>query len=82
MRKYENRCVGCPAEMGCLGHTCSNRNVPVNHCDQCGNEGVEYKVNDEDYCEGCVEQYLLEVFDSLTILEKAESLDIGLFNVD
>ena len=38
MIKYEDNCVGCPPEMGCLGSACSNRNVPVFVCDDCGCE--------------------------------------------
>ena len=28
MIKYEDECVGCPPERGCLGSVCPNRNVP------------------------------------------------------
>lgn len=35
---YEDECVGCPKEMGCLGDACSNMNVPHYYCDRCGEE--------------------------------------------
>lgn len=35
MITYENQCVGCPPERGCLGDTCPNRHVPVMECDCC-----------------------------------------------
>ena len=28
MIKYENECVGCPPERGCLGSSCPYMNVP------------------------------------------------------
>lgn len=38
MIKYTDECVGCPPEMGCLGDSCRNRNVPHYICDTCGEE--------------------------------------------
>lgn len=38
MLKYENECVGCPSEMGCVGYGCAYRNVPHYYCDDCGDE--------------------------------------------
>ena len=38
MIRYEDECVGCPPEMGCLGSICPNRNVPHYFCDYCGEE--------------------------------------------
>ena len=38
MTRYEDECVGCPREMGCLGSSCSYRNVSVRVCDDCGEE--------------------------------------------
>lgn len=54
---YENECVGCPPEMGCLGVICPNRRVPHYYCDECGEE-TEH-LNDyfgEDLCEFCFEK--------------------------
>lgn len=82
MRKYENHCVGCPTEMGCLGSSCIYMNVPVDYCDQCDSEDAEYTIDGEDYCEDCAKEYLQEVFDDLTISEKAEALDVDLFTID
>lgn len=38
MIRYENECVGCPRELGCLGITCPNINVERHYCDSCGKE--------------------------------------------
>ena len=76
MRRYENDCVGCPPDMGCLGRACPYANVPYDYCDICGSDDAKYRINDEDYCEECVKAYLQDAFDELTILEKAEALDI------
>ena len=38
MITYEDECVGCPTEMGCMGSACPNRNVPHLYCDQCEQE--------------------------------------------
>lgn len=41
MKRYENECVGCPPERGCLGSVCPNRNVLRIYCDICGDE-IDY----------------------------------------
>ena len=38
MISYEDECVCCPPEIGCLGSVCPNRNVPHYYCDECGME--------------------------------------------
>ncbi len=38
MLKIEDRCVGCPDGVPCLGAYCPCRNVPVWYCDKCENE--------------------------------------------
>lgn len=60
MVKIENHCVGCPAEMGCLGSTCPHQNVEVHYCDECGDEldvfdGI-YDVDGEELCESCLKR--------------------------
>ena len=57
MIRYENECVGCPPEMGCLGSSCPNRNVPHRYCDKCGEEIYEdeiYDVEGEELCLDCL----------------------------
>ena len=44
MIKYEDECVGCPPEMGCLGDSCPNRDVKHLYCDKC-------KADCEELCE-------------------------------
>lgn len=81
MRKYENQCVGCPTEMGCIGEACPYINVPVDYCDQCHNY-AEYRIDGDDLCEECADKYLNEAFDDLSISEKAEALEIELENIN
>lgn len=55
MLKYENECVGCPPNMGCLGGACPYRNVPVWVCDKCGEEAEElWKYEGEELCQDCL----------------------------
>lgn len=82
MRRYENRCVGCPTEIGCLGSSCPYKNVPLDYCDSCGREGVTHKIDGDVYCDDCTKAYLQEVFDSLTITEKAEVLEVNISKID
>ena len=64
MIKYEDECVGCPPEMGCLGDGCPNRNVQRMYCDQCNDEVEEiYIFDDEELCRDC----LLDSFEKITL---------------
>ena len=54
MKKIENECVGCPKEMGCLGDSCSYRNVIRYYCDRCGDETVLYNYYGEEICKDCL----------------------------
>lgn len=64
MIAYENECVGCPKEMGCLGSSCPNRNVEHLYCDSCGDDcEVLYDVDGEQLCEEC----LLQAFEKITL---------------
>ena len=35
---YENECVSCPKEMGCLGQMCPHGKVKKLYCDECKDE--------------------------------------------
>ena len=62
MVRYENECVGCPPEMGCLGDGCPNRNVPRYYCDECGDEFYPedlYEYDGKMWCKECLVEYLL-----------------------
>lgn len=56
--RYENQCVGCPPERGCLGSACPNRNVAITVCDRCGDDIVwdSHEVDGEDLCDSCYEE--------------------------
>ena len=64
MIKYENECVCCPPEMGCLGDSCPNRNVKHLYCDKCKADCEElYDHAGEELCEEC----LLDLFNKITL---------------
>lgn len=55
--KYRNYCVACPLEIGCLGSSCPNRNVPVFICDRCGIECDRlYEYGESELCSCCLEE--------------------------
>lgn len=78
MIQTENHCIGCPKDIGCIGTACRYVNVVVCYCDECGNDEAIYEINGQDFCANCVEEYLKNVFDSLSITEKAKILSIDL----
>lgn len=65
MKRLENECVGCPPELGCLGESCPNRNVPHFYCDKCKEEAVLYEYEDGEYCIDCIAK-------KLTVVEGSE----------
>ncbi len=75
MVEYENQCVGCPPNMGCLGNSCPNVNVPVFYCDEC-KDYAEYRIDGDDYCEDCAKKYFINEFSSLPVNEMSELLNI------
>lgn len=54
MIKYENDCVGCPPEMGCLGNSCPNKNVARFYCDECGDNADLREYDNKQLCEHCL----------------------------
>ena len=55
MITYEDECVGCPTEMGCMGSACPNRNVKHLCCDECGDDVKKlYKYDGREICEDCL----------------------------
>lgn len=57
---YEDECVGCPTELGCMGNACPNRNIKHLYCDKCGDDVEKlYKYDGQEICEDC----LLEEFE-------------------
>ena len=69
--KYEDCCVGCP--QGCIN--CGRKRVEVHKCDSCGNY-AQYQIDDEDLCEDCAEDTLVERFKELTVHDMARMLDV------
>ena len=62
MIRFENECVGCPPDMGCIGSSCPYLNVPRLYCDECDNEEhVLYWWDDQQLCLDCIEARLERV---------------------
>lgn len=62
MIRYENECVGCPPDLGCMGDSCPCLNVPRLYCDECGNEEcILYWWYGQQICWGCIEAQLERV---------------------
>lgn len=60
--RYENECVGCPPDMGCLGVACSNRRVPHLYCDKCKQEVDDlYDYDDKQICLDCIVKQLKKI---------------------
>ena len=61
MVRFEDECVGCPPEMGCLGSCCPNRNVRRLYCDKCEQEITKmYVIDGDEFCKDCAEDVLFE----------------------
>lgn len=59
MITYEDECVGCPTEMGCIGSACPNRNVKHCYCDECGDDVEKlYRFDGDELCLDCIEKRL------------------------
>lgn len=72
MIRYEDECVGCPPELGCLGESCPYKRVPHMYCDRCGEEvDTLYKDQYGEYC--LCRECFYETVDKLT-LEQIEWL--------
>ena len=55
MIRYENECVGCPKDWGCVLGSCPHMNVPHLICDSCDNEVDElYELDGDDVCFDCL----------------------------
>lgn len=70
MITFENECVGCPPNMGCLGSACKNRNVPHYYCDVCGDELEPeelyvYSEYDKLLCKSCLTEQFKTVAEEL-----------------
>ena len=70
----ENQCVDCG--LPCLGVSCPHLNVPVRYCDECETDSPCYHIDGIDLCKHCAEKYMQNVFDDLTIEEKAKAFKI------
>ncbi len=61
MIRYENRCVDCAEEMGCMGESCRYLQVTVTECDECGETDVTlYTYDGLDLCPDCLIKALVQ----------------------
>ena len=51
------------------------------YCDRCKEDNAIYTIDDEDLCEDCADIVLNEIFDELTISDKADALNLTLHEV-
>lgn len=73
MIKYENECVGCPTEMGCIGSACRYMNVPHYYCDECGYEADElYEYYGDELCLYCLDKIAEEDFKEMSKEDRVE----------
>lgn len=61
MKTFENDCVNCPDDMGCLGNSCPYVNVPVYRCDCCEEQAELYYFDGEELCIECIIERLEKV---------------------
>ena len=62
MITYEDECVGCSTELGCMGSACPYWNVPHLYCDKCEQEVDDlYEWDDEQVCIDCIVKSLKKV---------------------
>ena len=55
MIRFENECVGCPTNMGCIGSGCPYSHVLHLVCDECGEDVEElYDTPSGQMCGTCV----------------------------
>lgn len=68
---YENECVGCPTEIGCLGDNCSNKKVPHFYCDLCNDDVEElYLVDNQEVCQACLHSLFTKItFEDINYLK-------------
>lgn len=67
MIKYEDECVGCHREMGCLGRECPYSNIPHVYCDECKDETEKFYYYDGEWlCKDCYISVMLEEAETAT----------------
>lgn len=76
----ENYCVSC--DLHCIGTACPYRGIPVYYCDDCGQNRAEYRVEEYELCAACAEARIQEIFDDLTLLEKAKAVEVDCHGIE
>lgn len=60
-KRYEDECVNCPPELGCLGSDCPKKNVLHFYCDKCDEEAELYHYDGKELCIECIKDMLERV---------------------
>lgn len=76
--KRVNECAGCET---CSSGYCSQLNVERHYCDDCGNT-AEYTLDGYELCEDCVSARLDDLWNELSLDEKAEIFELALNKID
>lgn len=70
----ENNCVDCP--QGCIH--CGRRHQKVVKCDGfCCDNYAKYCIDNEDYCEECARQLMVDIAQNYTIEELAKFFQLS-----
>lgn len=73
MKKIENQCVSCD-----VCYHCGRKQVEVLVCDECKND-AQYETNEGDFCEDCFTEMLNNIWEQLSLEEKAKALGIEIY---
>lgn len=74
MIRFEDECVGCPPDLGCMGSACKYKDVPHLVCDECQMETTLYYFDGKQMCIDCIEEQLEEITIE-EVLEKGDYED-------
>ncbi len=69
---YEDECVGCSSELGCLGSACPNKNVKHYYCDKCKQEFEPEALFIDEYENELCDECLLNKYDTVAQREEKE----------
>ena len=73
MKKIENHCVCCE-----VCYNCGRDKLKVLVCDECKDD-AKYSTSEGDFCEDCFWEMLNNIWEDLTLEEKAELLEIKIY---
>lgn len=75
MKRIEKNCVDCGQP--CLHEGCRYYETETAYCDFCENK-ADFCIDNDDYCENCARQFLLNIFQEESIPAQAEMLGMNI----